>query len=102
MSRMVRVDFIRVAFASVVALLLNARGLAAVGSDDANPFGVGSSAQASGLYASWMPKMAVAGVKWVRIFPEWNQIQPSAGTWNWSQMDSMLNTAASNRLTVSG
>jgi hypothetical protein len=70
--------------------------------DDANPFGVGSSAQASGLYASWMPKMAAAGVRWVRVFPEWNQIQPSAGTWNWSLMDSMLNTAASNRLNLSG
>ncbi|HEY5909164.1 MAG TPA: alginate lyase family protein, partial [Verrucomicrobiae bacterium] len=41
-------------------------------------------------------------MKTVRIFPDWNQIQPSAGTWNWSLMDSMLNTATSNHLEVSG
>jgi len=49
-----------------------------------------------------MPKMAAAGVKWVRIFPEWNQIEPSAGTWSWSLVDSMLDAAASNSLNVSG
>ncbi|HRT08130.1 MAG TPA: hypothetical protein P5233_07040 [Candidatus Paceibacterota bacterium] len=70
--------------------------------DAPTPFGVGSSAQASGLYASWMPKMAAAGVKWVRVFPSWEQIQPAPGTWNWSLMDSMLNSAASNRLNISG
>ncbi len=46
--------------------------------------------------------MSAAGVKWVRVFPEWNQIQPSPGTWSWSLMDSMLNTAASNHLNLSG
>ncbi len=46
--------------------------------------------------------MTVAGVKWVRIFPEWNTIQPSAGAWSWTLMDSMLNAAAANRLNVSG
>ncbi|MCX6902891.1 MAG: endo-1,4-beta-xylanase, partial [Verrucomicrobia bacterium] len=85
-----------------VVLLLWVPGLGFAASDDLNPFGVGSSAQASGQYGSWMPKMAAAGVKWVRIFPEWNQIQPSAGTWNWSFMDSILNTASNNHLNVSG
>jgi len=46
--------------------------------------------------------MAAAGVKWVRVFPEWNQIEPFAGTWNWSLMDSMLNAAAANHLNISG
>src|SRR5260370_36008486 len=49
-----------------------------------------------------MRKRAGAGVKWVSIFPDWNQIQPSAGTWNWPLMDSMLNVAASNNLNISG
>jgi hypothetical protein len=70
--------------------------------DELNPFGFGSSAEASGLYASWMPKMAAAGAKWVRVFPDWNQIQPSAGTWSWSLMDSMLGAAVNNHLNISG
>ncbi|HWV99874.1 MAG TPA: endo-1,4-beta-xylanase [Candidatus Acidoferrum sp.] len=101
MSRKARTDFARVAF-PVLALLFCPPYFISAATDDSNPFGVGSSAQASGLYAGWMPKMAAAGVKWVRIFPDWNQIQPSAGTWNWSLMDSMLNTAATNSLNVSG
>ena len=76
--------------------------LVAAAVDDPSPFGVGTSAQASGLYASWMPKMAAAGVHWVRIFPEWNQNEPSAGTWNWSLADSILSAAATNHLSVSG
>jgi hypothetical protein len=49
-----------------------------------------------------MPKMAAAGVQCVRVFPEWNQIQPSPGTWNWSVMDSMLDTSAACKLELSG
>ncbi len=86
----------------LLVLLVCTRCLTAAAADEPGPFGVASSAQASGQYASWMPKMATAGVKWVRLFPEWNQIQPSAGTWNWSLMDAMLNTAASNHLNISG
>ncbi len=71
-------------------------------SDELNPFGVGSSAEASGRFAEWMPKMGQAGVKWIRIFPEWNVIQPSPGLWSWSWIDSLLSTAASNHLNVSG
>ena len=54
----------------------------ATASDDLNPFGVGSSAQTMGLYSSWLPKMATAGVKWVRLFPDWGTIEPTAGTWS--------------------
>jgi polysaccharide biosynthesis protein PslG len=96
-----RSDFAPLAFHTLV-LSLWGSALALAASDDPNPFGVGSSAQASGLYAAWMPKMAAAGVEYVRVFPEWNQVQPTAGTWSWSLMDSMLNTAASNQLKVSG
>jgi hypothetical protein len=71
-------------------------------SDADNPFGVSSSAQASGRHAEWMPKMAKAGVKWVRICPDWNQVEPAPGVWNWTWMDSMLEAATSNNLQVSG
>jgi hypothetical protein len=76
--------------------------LAAAAHDELNPFGVGSSAQASGRYASWLPKMAAAGVKWVRLFPDWNQIEPARGKWDWSQLDGMLAAAASNHVHLTG
>lgn len=101
MARKVRIHLAGAAFL-VPGLLVSARCLVCAATDEPDPFGVGTSAQASGRYTSWMPKMAAAGVKWVRIFPEWNQIEPSAGTWSWSLVDSMLNAAASNSLNVSG
>ena len=101
MMRKLRIRSAGVVFTSLL-LLFCSHGLASGAADDSNPFGVGSSAQASGRYATWMPKMAAAGVKWVRLFPEWNQIEPSPGTWSWSLMDSMLSAAATNNLNISG
>jgi hypothetical protein len=94
-------NFERKGLRAIVALVC-VHGFVAAAADDPSPFGVGTSAQASGFYGSWMPRMAAAGVRWVRIFPEWNQNQPSAGTWNWTLADSILTTAASNNLSVSG
>jgi polysaccharide biosynthesis protein PslG len=74
----------------------------ALAGDGSNPFGVGSSAEAAGAYTAWMPRMSEARAKWVRIFPDWNQIQPSPEKWQWSAMDALLNCAASNHLNVSG
>jgi polysaccharide biosynthesis protein PslG len=68
----------------------------------ASPFGVASSAQSAGTPAAWMPHMAQAGVAWARLFPEWGNIQPSAGTWDWASVDALLGTAATNNITVSG
>ncbi|HWX19624.1 MAG TPA: endo-1,4-beta-xylanase [Candidatus Binatia bacterium] len=101
MTRKVRIELPGEAF-PVLVLLVCARCLVSAAADDPSPFGVGTSAQASGLYGSWMSKMAAAGVKWVRILPEWNQIEPSAGMWSWSLTDSMLNSATRNNLNVSG
>jgi Glycosyl hydrolase family 10 len=85
-----------------VLLLVSARGSAAAPGPRRGIFGVASSAQASGRYAAWMPRMAAAGVQWVRSFPDWNQIEPSRGTWDWSQMDALLEAADRNHLEVSG
>ena len=101
MSRKARIHYLGPVVRGLAFFLCSA-GWVTAGTDELNPFGVGSSAQASGQYATWMPKMAAAGVKWVRLFPEWNQIQPSAGTWNWALMDAMLNAAATNNLNLSG
>ena len=67
-----------------------------------SPFGVASSAESMGSFSTWAPPIAQAGATEVRIFPSWGGIQPSPGTWNWSQVDSILATAANNHLTVTG
>src|SRR5580765_836060 len=83
-------------------LLLSIPCFARAVDDELNPFGVGSSAEASGRYGSWLPKLAGAGAKWVRLFPDWNQIEPAPGKWDWSLLDGMLAAAASNHILVTG
>lgn len=88
---------------TLTVLLVASLGcFAGVGDDELNPFGVGSSAEASGRYGSWLPKMAAAGAKWVRLFPDWNQIEPAEGKWDWSLLDGMLAAAASNHVHITG
>jgi hypothetical protein len=87
---------------SLFLMLASERCWPAVVTQELSPYGVASSAQASGAYAAWLPKMAAAGIRWVRLFPDWNQIEPSKGKWDWSLMDSMINSAASNGISVSG
>lgn len=67
-----------------------------------NPFGISSSAYQAGRYTAWMPSMASARVKWARLFPEWNTIQPNSATFNFAPVDAQLAAAASNGLNVSG
>jgi hypothetical protein len=67
-----------------------------------DPFGIGSSAQASGAFASWAPKMAQAGAKWVRSGVIWSSVEPTLGTWAWTSSDSWIYTAAVNGLLPTG
>jgi polysaccharide biosynthesis protein PslG len=88
--------------AAVVIVLLVAGRLQGAAGEAVNPFGVSSSAQSAGTYTTWMPAATQAGVMWCRMFPEWGNIQPTAGTWNWTPVDSMLNAASNQALKVSG
>ena len=69
---------------------------------NANPFGVASSYQSTGTYPSWASSVAQAGVKWVRLFPQWNDIEPSPGVFNFSSIDAITDAAAANHQYVSG
>jgi hypothetical protein len=91
------------AFLSVTtaAALLMASPLTAA-TNNTNPFGVSSSAQSSGTYTTWFPPMTQAGVKWARMFPEWNNIEPTRGSFNWSSVDNMINSANANNILLSG
>lgn len=91
----------RVALLFILSLSLPCNLSALRAAEPLSPFGVGSSAEASGRYPEWMPKMADAGINWVRTFPDWNQLEPAPGKWNWSGMDALLDTAARARLNIS-
>jgi polysaccharide biosynthesis protein PslG len=64
------------------------------------PWGISSSSSSWKNYSEWFPKLAAAGVGAVRLFPEWREIEPSAGNWQWERTDAMLKTAADNHLQI--
>jgi hypothetical protein len=77
----------------------------AFGSDptgDASPWGVGSGAEWSGDYPRFDPMLESAGVHWLRLFPEWQTIQPRRGQWNWKTSDSMAADAQAHRIQLLG
>ncbi|MDB5355807.1 MAG: hypothetical protein JWN24_2260 [Phycisphaerales bacterium] len=50
----------------------------------------------------WLPMMSAAGVSTVRLFPEWRDIEPSKGTWNWDRCDALVKAAADNHIEING
>jgi len=66
-----------------------------------SPWGVSASASSYRDIANWFPKMADAGVKMVRLFPEWRGFEPTKGTWKWENGDAMMKAAADHRLEIS-
>ena len=70
---------------------------------DTNPWGVGTSQQTRYLYGTWVPKMAEAGVKWVRdTVAQWGTVEPTNNAWSWSWTDSYLSTIKANNMYASG
>lgn len=46
--------------------------------------------------------MSVAGVRSVRLFPEWNGFEPVQGNWEWGKADALVKSAAENNIHISG
>jgi hypothetical protein len=69
---------------------------------DASPFGFSCDNQTTYSLATYCPKMAEAGIKWIRGFPTANVTEPERGKFDWSAVDKFLATAADNRMAVSG
>jgi hypothetical protein len=44
--------------------------------------------------------MAEARVATVRLFPEWRTFEPKKGTWKWDDGDTLVKTAADNKLNI--
>ncbi|MFA4944530.1 MAG: endo-1,4-beta-xylanase [Lentisphaeria bacterium] len=88
-----------------LGLLLAGRGLPAAElspEDDASPWGMCSSGESFRDYPKFNPPLAKAGVKWIRMFPEWSGIQPKKGEWQWETADALVANAKANNLHLSG
>ena len=93
---------------SVVCMLQSARNLSAQSTvapsadprDDGSPWGMGSSAEWLNEYPKFNPLLAQAGVKWVRMWNEWQGIEPENGRWDWSATDKIMADAKANHLHV--
>jgi len=70
--------------------------------DDASPWAIASGAEWSGDYPKFNPMLREAGVRWLRLFPEWQSIQPRQGQWNWQGADRMVADARANNIHLVG
>jgi len=69
---------------------------------DMSPFGFSCDNQTTYSLATYCPRMAQAGIKWIRGFPTANVVEPERGRFDWSSVDTMLATAAENGMAISG
>jgi polysaccharide biosynthesis protein PslG len=66
--------------------------------DDASPWGMGSSAEWSREYPKFDPMLDQAGVRWLRLWNEWQEIEPKRGQFNWEGTDKIVADAKANHL----
>ena len=63
-------------------------------------FGIASSAESFGDHPRLFPLLHEAGITMVRMFPEWANIQPQPGQWNWSASDALIESARKNQIEI--
>lgn len=66
-----------------------------------SPFGLSQNASITG-YATWLPAIADAGVEGFRYFHEWNGIEPTNGTFSFSNADTYVSTLDANGMEAGG
>ncbi len=67
-----------------------------------SPWSIASGAEWSGDYPEFNPLLKDAGVRSIRLFPEWQSIQPKQGDWNWDGADKMVADARKNNMEIIG
>ena len=67
-----------------------------------SPWGMAAGAESGAYYARLTPTLRQAGVNWLRLFPEWQNIQPRPGQWNWEASDKLVADARANHLRLLG
>ncbi len=70
--------------------------------DDLSPWGVASGAEWFNDYPVFNPMLKQAGVRWLRGFYEWQLIQPTQDSWNFTPSDRLLQDAQANGLHLTG
>ncbi len=65
-----------------------------------NFFAIAPGAETAGYYPQLFPFLKEVGVGFVRAFPEWANIQPREGEWNFSLADAILKSAKDNGLQI--
>lgn len=70
---------------------------------NASPWGVGTSSNTARKYGTWIPKMARAGVTWVRYLPGWGPLQTAPKSpLKLQKLDALVRTAHANHVFLSG
>ena len=67
-----------------------------------SPWGISSSSSSFRNHTEWFPTMSAAGVATVRLFPEWRGLEPTKGTWKWDHADTLVKSAADNKIEING
>jgi len=70
--------------------------------NDASPWGIAAGADSGRTYARFTPALHQAGIKWLRLFPEWQNIQPKQGQWDWDGSDKLVANARANHIHLMG
>ncbi len=70
--------------------------------DDASPWGMGCGSGGGSFYKQFNPMLRDAGVRWLRMFPEWQNIQPRKGEWNWTGADAIVASARAHNIHILG
>lgn len=69
---------------------------AAVASGERSPWGVASGAEWFSDFSRFNPMLRTAGVRWLRGFYEWQDVQPRPGIWNFAHVDRLVRDAKAN------
>lgn len=92
--------------AIIVLLLIAAMACAATSNaradDSINPFGVATSAEASGQYPQYMEKLTALGVGSIRVFSEWAWVQPKPDQFNFGDEDKRVQSTGNAGLRING
>jgi hypothetical protein len=59
-------------------------------------------AESIGYYGQFNPLLNQAGVKWLRLFPEWQTLEPKQGQFDWTSSDKLVADARANHLHMLG
>jgi hypothetical protein len=87
---------------TTIVLLLAASSARGQSDGQPSPWGIAASASSAKNYAEWFPVMSAAGVRSVRLFPEWRGVEPAVGKWTWERTDALVKTAVDNNLQITG